>query len=108
MRVQDAEKQGESASGRGEAPAAPGLVERRSEPRHDCRGLKLILRERRTLGIIHLRNLSSWGASGITYMPVPNPDLDFLGNGLNLSGSHGSAELLIWSQRKKSSNDTAT
>jgi hypothetical protein len=52
-------------SGRAVAP-----VERRSEPRYDCTGLKLILRQRRALGIIHLRNLSSWGACGITDLPV--------------------------------------
>lgn len=52
--------------------------ERRSEPRHDCCGLKIIIRERRTLGILHLRNLSTWGASGITDMPLPVGSLVFL------------------------------
>src|SRR4051812_46929538 len=44
--------------------------ERRLEPRHDCCGLKMIIRERRTLGILHLRNLSTCGACGITDMPL--------------------------------------
>lgn len=52
--------------------------ERRIEPRHDCCGLKIVIRERRALGILHLRNLSTYGASGITDMPLPVGSLVFL------------------------------
>ncbi len=63
----------------GGEPAEPGRrVERRVEPRHDCCGLKIIIRERRALGILHLRNLSTYGACGITDMPLPVGSLVFL------------------------------
>src|SRR3954470_11048008 len=52
--------------------------ERRVEPRHDCCGLKIIIRERRALGILHLRNLSTYGACGLTDMPLPVGSLVFL------------------------------
>jgi hypothetical protein len=51
--------------------------ERRVEPREDCLGLKLIIRQRKGLGIIHLRNISSWGACGITDMPLAVGSLVF-------------------------------
>jgi hypothetical protein len=53
-------------------------AERRVEPRHDCCGLKIVIRERRALGILHLRNLSIYGASGMTDMPLPVGSLVFL------------------------------
>jgi hypothetical protein len=57
----------------------PGrTVERRVEQRHDCCGLKIIIRERRAIGILHLRNLSIYGASGITDLPLPVGSLVFL------------------------------
>jgi hypothetical protein len=56
----------------------PRADERRSEPREDCKGLKLIIRQRRALGIIHLSNISSWGACGITDMPLAPGSLVFL------------------------------
>ena len=56
----------------------PPIEERRSEPRHDCCGLKVIIRQRRALGIIHLSNLSTWGACGLTDMPVAVGSLVFL------------------------------
>ena len=56
----------------------PAVAEKRSEPREDCTGLKLIIRQRRALGIIHLRNISSWGACGITDMPLAVGSLVFL------------------------------
>jgi hypothetical protein len=63
----------------GAEPAEPDRQQdRRIEPRHDCCGLKIIIRERRTLGILHLRNLSTWGACGITDMPLPEGSLVFL------------------------------
>jgi hypothetical protein len=53
-------------------------VERRVEQRHDCCGLKIIIRERRAIGILHLRNLSTYGAAGMTDMPLPVGSLVFL------------------------------
>lgn len=58
--------------------AKPRRIERRGEPRHPCPGLKLIVRERRALGIIHLRDLSRWGAGGITDLAVAVGSLVFL------------------------------
>ena len=69
--------------------------ERRAEPRHDCCGLKIIIRERRTLGIIHLRNLSTWGACGITDMPLPVGSRVFL----ELTKSHYYAADVKWVNR---------
>jgi hypothetical protein len=69
---------GSAESGEGAKPVAAPVRERRGEPRHDCVGLKLILRQRRGLGIIHLRNISRWGACGITDMPVAVGALVFL------------------------------
>jgi hypothetical protein len=62
----------------GEPDEPARQVERRVEPRHDCCGLKIIIRERRALGILHLRNLSIYGACGITDMPLPEGSLVFL------------------------------
>lgn len=56
----------------------PRQRERRRAPRRDCIGLKLIARQRRQLGIIHLRNLSPDGACGITDLPVAVGSLIFL------------------------------
>ena len=69
--------------------------ERRLEPRHDCCGLKIIIRERRTLGILHLRNLSTCGASGITDMPLPVGSRVFL----ELTKSHYWAADVRWVNR---------
>jgi hypothetical protein len=57
---------------------APLRRERRRAPRADCAGLKLIARQRRQLGIIHLRNLSTDGACGITDLPVAVDSIIFL------------------------------
>lgn len=61
--------------GEDEAPARP---ERRAEPRHDVAGHKIIIRQRRTLGILHLRDLSENGVSGITDMPLAVGSIVFL------------------------------
>ena len=52
--------------------------ERRKEPRSDFLGRKIIVRQRRALGIMHLRNLSDGGACGITDMPLAVGSLVFL------------------------------
>jgi hypothetical protein len=69
--------------------------ERRAEPRHDCCGLKIIIRERRSLSILHLRNLSTWGASGMTDMPLPVGSLVFL----ELTKSHYYGARVKWVNR---------
>ena len=58
--------------------AATRPVERRGEPRYPCCGLKIIIRERRALGIIHLRDVSRWGAGGITDLAVDVGTIVFL------------------------------
>lgn len=69
--------------------------ERRVERRHDCVGLKIIIRERRSLSILHLRNVSTWGASGMTDMPLPVGSLVFL----ELTKSHYYGARVKWVNR---------
>ncbi len=73
---------------------APQLRERRSAPRSDCAGLKLIARQRRQLGIIHLRNLSPDGACGITDLPVAVGSTLFI----ELKKSHFYAAHVKWTR----------
>ena len=53
-------------------------VERRREPRRDVLGHKVIVRQRKALGILHLKNLSSKGGCGLTDMPLAVGSLVFL------------------------------
>jgi len=53
-------------------------VERRSEPRRVISGHKVILRQRKALGILHLKNLSVKGGCGLTDMPLAVGSLVFL------------------------------
>jgi hypothetical protein len=53
-------------------------AERRKEARRDVTGRKVIVRQRKTLGILHLKNLSSRGGCGITDMPIAVGSLVFL------------------------------
>jgi hypothetical protein len=69
--------------------------ERRSEPRYDCRGLKLIIRQRRALGIIHLQNLSINGAHGLTDMPLAIGAIVFL----ELKRARFYAATVTWTER---------
>jgi len=48
----------------------PEAVDRRREGRRLTSGHKVILRQRKTLGILHLKNLSSKGGCGLTDMPL--------------------------------------
>jgi hypothetical protein len=57
---------------------ASRAVERRREGRRDVRGHKVIVRQRKALGIIHLKNLSSKGGCGLTDMPLAVGSLVFL------------------------------
>jgi len=72
----------------------PRQRERRRVPRQECVGLKLIARQRRQLGIIHLRNLSSDGACGITDLPVAVDSVIFL----ELKKSHFFAAHVKWTR----------
>lgn len=73
----------------------PRQVERRGEPRYPCCGLKVIIRERRALGIIHLKDLSRWGAGGITDLAVDVGTLVFL----ELKRGHFYAARVKWVKR---------
>jgi hypothetical protein len=52
--------------------------ERRREARRDVSGHKVIVRQRKALGIMHLKNLSSRGGCGFTDMPLAVGSLVFL------------------------------
>jgi hypothetical protein len=52
--------------------------ERRREPRREVCGRKIILRQRKACGIMHLKNLSSKGGCGITDMPLAVGSLVFI------------------------------
>jgi hypothetical protein len=78
-----------------EDPVALPHDERRSEPRYDCRGLKVILRQRRALGIIHLQNLSISGAHGLTDMPLAIGAIVFL----ELKRARFYAATVNWTER---------
>lgn len=52
--------------------------ERRREPRRPVPGCKLIVRQRKAVGIIHFKNLSSRGGCGITDMPLAVGSLVFV------------------------------
>jgi hypothetical protein len=56
----------------------PRGVERRREARRDVSGHKVIVRQRKALGIMHLKNLSSKGGCGLTDMPLAVGSLVFL------------------------------
>lgn len=53
-------------------------VERRREARRDVKGHKLLVRQRKALGILHLKNISSKGGCGITDMPLAVGSLVFI------------------------------
>ena len=74
--------------------AMPGQRERRRTSRRDCLGLKLIARQRRGLGIIHLRNLSEVGACGITDLPVAVGSIIFI----ELKKAHFYAAHVKWTR----------
>ena len=76
------------AGGGGDAAGA----ERRREPRSDSLGRKIIIRQRRALGIMHLRNLSRGGACGITDMPLEIGSLVFV----EIRRPHFYAAQVVW------------
>ena len=66
--------------------------ERRREGRSDFLGRKIIIRQRRALGIMHLRNLSRGGACGITDMPLEVGSLVFV----EIRRPHFYAAEVVW------------
>ena len=79
-----------SAFARGGDDAPRG--DRRKEGRSDFLGRKIIIRQRRALGIMHLRNLSSGGACGITDMPLEVGSLVFV----EIRHPHFYAAQVVW------------
>jgi hypothetical protein len=79
-----------SAFGGGTADAPVG--ERRKEGRREFLGRKVIIRQYRSLGIMHLRNLSRGGACGITDMPIEIGSLVFI----ELNRPHFYAAEVVW------------
>lgn len=84
-----------AAARENDGAAALADDERRREPRHDCRGLKVIIRQRRALGIIHLQNLSTQGAHGLTDMPLAMGAIVFL----ELKRARFYAATVTWTER---------
>ena len=76
------------ARGGDDAPRA----DRRKEARADFLGRKIIIRQRRALGIMHLRNLSRGGACGITDMPLEVGSLVFV----EIRRPHFYAAQVVW------------
>jgi hypothetical protein len=76
--------------GEGERDVPRG--ERRKEARHDFLGRKVILRQFRSLGIMHLRNLSRGGVCGITDMPLAIGSIVFV----ELNRPHFYAAEVVW------------
>jgi hypothetical protein len=69
-------------------------TERRRERRRDVCGRKIIVRQRKTLGIMHLKNLSTQGGCGITDMPLAVGSLVFL----ELRKPHAFAAEVRWTR----------
>jgi hypothetical protein len=66
--------------------------ERRKEARRDFLGRKIVIRQRKALGIMHLRNLSRGGACGITDMPLEIGSLIFV----EIRRPHFQAAEVVW------------
>lgn len=77
-----------------ESETAPRQRERRRTGRTECVGRKMIIRQRRSLGIIHLRNLSRLGACGLTDMPLAINSIVFL----ELRRKHFFAAYVKWTR----------
>jgi hypothetical protein len=66
--------------------------ERRNEARQDFLGRKVILRQFRSLGIMHLRNLSRGGVCGLTDMPLEIGSIVFV----EINRPHFYAARVVW------------
>jgi hypothetical protein len=71
-----------------DAPA----IERRRETRRDFLGRKVIVRQYRALGIMHLRNVSQGGICGITDLPLAVGSIVFV----ELNRPHFYAAEVVW------------
>ncbi len=69
--------------------------ERRREDRLDFAGHKIVIRQKRNIGILHVRDISATGASGITDMPLAAGSVVFLG----LSKPYFRAAEVLWCRR---------
>jgi hypothetical protein len=69
--------------------------DRRAEGREDFCGHKVIVRQRRSLGILHLKDVSSRGVCGLTDMPLAVGSMVFLG----LGKPHFRAAEVLWTRR---------
>jgi hypothetical protein len=67
-------------------------VDRRREARRDFLGRKILIRQRKANGILHLRNLSRGGACGITDMPLEIGSLVFV----EINRPHFYAAEVVW------------
>ena len=78
--------------GAAESEGAAPKAERRKESRRDFLGRKVILRQYRSLGIMHLRNLSRGGACGLTDMPLEIGSIVFV----EVNRPHFYAAEVVW------------
>lgn len=76
----------------GEDDGSAPLADRRKEARRDFLGRKIVIRQRKANGIMHLRNLSRGGVCGITDMPLAIGSLVFL----ELRRPHFHAAEVVW------------
>lgn len=75
-----------------EGDSTAPAVDRRKEGRRDFLGRKVIVRQYRTLGIMHLRNVSRGGICGITDMPLAIGSIVFV----ELNRPHFYAAEVVW------------
>ena len=76
----------------GEDDCTTRPTDRRKEPRRDFLGRKIVIRQRKSNGILHLRNLSRGGACGITDMPLEIGSLVFV----EINRPHFYAAEVVW------------
>lgn len=76
----------------GDGASEATRADRRNEARHDLLGRKVILRQFRSLGIMHLRNLSRGGVCGITDMPLEIGSIVFV----EINRPHFYAAEVVW------------
>jgi hypothetical protein len=76
----------------GEDDCSTRPTDRRKEPRRDFLGRKIVIRQRRANGIMHLRNVSRGGVCGITDMPLAIGSLVFI----ELKRPHFYAAEVVW------------
>ncbi len=83
-----------SVIGLADHDAAPNR-NRRREDRRDFAGFEVALRQKRMTGRLHVRDISTTGASGLTDMPLAVGSMVFVG----LSKPHFRAAEILWCRR---------